>query len=245
MVDSIFKCRCRRLPRSHLFLLGFLMHHLRRVAAEHESNNMTASNLAIVFGPTLLRRNEDTASLITVMETIHQARAVELLTIFVEVRARTVGKTVYWPLNTNKLNPTLPIFTLHLPYCLHSHINKINTNHTDYAYLKDIFGNFQDIFGPPENILPKDYQKYTTNRHANHNQQVGHLHGSGGGQQQPTAKLSSRRSQHQMFEHGSGKWCSRDKEIPCLLMFDKTNTFAFPFFMFIMHNSSLLFIFRW
>ena len=84
--------RCRKLPRSHLFLLGFLMHHLHRVAADHESNNMTASNLAIVFGPTLLRRNEDTASLITVMETIHQARAVELLTIYVEVRTRVFRK---------------------------------------------------------------------------------------------------------------------------------------------------------
>ena len=78
--------RCRKLPRSHLFLLGFLMHHLHRVATEYESNNMTASNLAIVFGPTLLRRNEDTTSMTQVLETIHQARAVELLTIYVEVR---------------------------------------------------------------------------------------------------------------------------------------------------------------
>ena len=62
------------------------MHHLHRVASEYESNNMTASNLAIVFGPTLLRRNEDTTSMTQVLETIHQARAVELLTIYVHVR---------------------------------------------------------------------------------------------------------------------------------------------------------------
>ena len=62
------------------------MHHLHRVASEYESNNMTASNLAIVFGPTLLRRNEDTTSMTQVLETIHQARAVELLTIYVEVK---------------------------------------------------------------------------------------------------------------------------------------------------------------
>ena len=61
------------------------MHHLHRVASEYESNNMTASNLAIVFGPTLLRRNEDTTSMTQVLETIHQARAVELLTIYVQV----------------------------------------------------------------------------------------------------------------------------------------------------------------
>ena len=61
------------------------MHHLHRVATEYESNNMTASNLAIVFGPTLLRRNEDATSMTQVLETIHHARAVELLTIYVEV----------------------------------------------------------------------------------------------------------------------------------------------------------------
>ena len=85
MRTFFFVFRCRKLPRSHLFLLGFLMHHLYRVASEYESNNMTASNLAIVFGPTLLRRNEDTTSMTQVLETIHQARAVELLTIYVEV----------------------------------------------------------------------------------------------------------------------------------------------------------------
>ena len=61
------------------------MHHLHRVASDYESNNMTASNLAIVFGPTLLRRNEDTTDMKQVLETTHQARAVELLTIYVEV----------------------------------------------------------------------------------------------------------------------------------------------------------------
>ena len=67
------------------------MHHLHRVASEYESNNMTASNLAIVFGPTLLRRNEDTTSMTQVLETIHQARAVELLTLYVHVRIALCG----------------------------------------------------------------------------------------------------------------------------------------------------------
>ena len=97
---------CRRLPRSHLYTLGFLMHHLKRVAAEHESNTMPASNLAIVLGPTLLWSNEGSASLATVMETPHQARVIELLS---------------------------------------THAN--------------------DIFGPPESVIPKDYARYTSNHH--------------------------------------------------------------------------------
>ena len=48
------------------------MHHLHRVAMDYESNNMTASNLAIVFGPTLLRRNEDTTSMTQVLEQVQQ-----------------------------------------------------------------------------------------------------------------------------------------------------------------------------
>lgn len=71
---------CRRLPKSHLFSLGFLMHHLAKVAAEAEVNNMPASNLAIVFGPTLLRSSEN-PGLASVSETMHQARVIELLTL--------------------------------------------------------------------------------------------------------------------------------------------------------------------
>lgn len=97
---------CRKLPRSHLHTLGFLMHHLKRVADEHESNNMPASNLAIVLGPTLLWNNEDSASFASVMETPHQARVIELLSTYVD-----------------------------------------------------------EIFGPPESVIPKDYAQYTSNRH--------------------------------------------------------------------------------
>jgi hypothetical protein len=120
------------------------MHHLHRVASEYESNNMTASNLAIVFGPTLLRRNEDTTSMTQVLETIHQARAVELLTIYVEA-----------------------------------------------------------IFGPCDNLLPKDYHKYTANRHSNPSSHPLTHHGEGAS---GTTKLdnNNRPSRYHLREHGSG-----------------------------------------
>jgi len=69
-----------QLPRYHYNTLGFICQHLARVAEHSESNNMTASNLAIVFGPTLLRTTEGSASLSSLVDTVHQTRVVELLT---------------------------------------------------------------------------------------------------------------------------------------------------------------------
>ena len=68
-----------KLPRHHYATLAFLMHHLKRVANEQESNNMPASNLGIVFGPTLLRTSEGSATLSSLVDTVHQTRVIELL----------------------------------------------------------------------------------------------------------------------------------------------------------------------
>ena len=68
-----------KLPRHHYATLSFLMHHLRRVAAEQEANNMPASNLGIVFGPTLLRTSEGSATLSSLVDTVHQTKVIELL----------------------------------------------------------------------------------------------------------------------------------------------------------------------
>jgi len=71
---------CGQLPKHHYNTLGFLCHHLYRVAQQSEVNNMPASNLAIVFGPTLLKTTEGSASLSSLVDTVHQTRVVELLT---------------------------------------------------------------------------------------------------------------------------------------------------------------------
>ena len=71
---------CRRLPKANFCTLGYLMHHLNRVAAEHEANSMTASNLAIVFAPTLMKTNKE-IGLGAVDETKHHARVIELLIV--------------------------------------------------------------------------------------------------------------------------------------------------------------------
>ncbi|XP_047498622.1 suppressor protein SRP40-like isoform X2 [Penaeus chinensis] len=58
------------------------MHHLHRVSSFPHLNNMPSSNLGIVFGPTLLRTSEGSASLSSLVDTVHQTRAIELLITF-------------------------------------------------------------------------------------------------------------------------------------------------------------------
>ncbi|XP_064626065.1 rho GTPase-activating protein 45-like isoform X2 [Lineus longissimus] len=72
------------LPRPNFKSLGLLMHHLHKVTKLEDLNQMNASNLGIVFGPTLLRPREGGASLNSLMDTPHQTRAVELMVLYAE-----------------------------------------------------------------------------------------------------------------------------------------------------------------
>lgn len=79
----IFKIRdlLRHLPAAHYKTLQFLIGHLHRVSEQAEENKMTASNLGIIFGPTLIkpRQLEAEVSLSSLVDYPHQARMVELL----------------------------------------------------------------------------------------------------------------------------------------------------------------------
>lgn len=57
-----------------------------RVSDLCADNNMPPSNLGIVFGPTLLRRSEGGVSLSSLVDTVHQAKVVELLILHNNVR---------------------------------------------------------------------------------------------------------------------------------------------------------------
>ena len=64
------------LPESHLETLRLLCSHLCKVAEHSEQNKMEIRNLAIVFGPTLVRTSDDNMlSMVTDMS--HQCRIVE------------------------------------------------------------------------------------------------------------------------------------------------------------------------
>lgn len=54
-----------------------LIRHLKKVS--DADNNMSPSNLGIVFGPTLLRSNDDPSCMFSLMDTVHQTRVVELI----------------------------------------------------------------------------------------------------------------------------------------------------------------------
>ncbi|XP_034559376.1 rho GTPase-activating protein 29-like [Notolabrus celidotus] len=79
----IFKIRdlLRQLPSTNYKTLRFLIAHLNRVTEQAEENKMTASNLGIIFGPTLVkpRQTDAEVSLSSLVDYPYQALMVELL----------------------------------------------------------------------------------------------------------------------------------------------------------------------
>ncbi|XP_061694283.1 rho GTPase-activating protein 29-like isoform X2 [Syngnathoides biaculeatus] len=71
----------RQLPAANYHTLHFLVAHLNRVAEQAEENKMTASNLGIIFGPTLVKPRQPDAevSLSSLVDYPYQALMVELL----------------------------------------------------------------------------------------------------------------------------------------------------------------------
>uniref|UniRef100_A0A673WBJ2 Rho GTPase-activating protein 29 n=1 Tax=Salmo trutta TaxID=8032 RepID=A0A673WBJ2_SALTR len=71
----------RQLPPAHYKTLQFLIQHLHRVTEQAEENKMTASNLGIIFGPTLIkpRQTDAEVSLSSLVDYPYQALIVELL----------------------------------------------------------------------------------------------------------------------------------------------------------------------
>ncbi|XP_059418957.1 rho GTPase-activating protein 45 [Carassius carassius] len=74
----------KRLPPANITTLKYIIQHLRRVSELEQDNKMSASNLGIVFGPTLMRPKPTgaTVSLSSLVDYPHQARVVEALIVF-------------------------------------------------------------------------------------------------------------------------------------------------------------------
>ncbi|KAG8439232.1 hypothetical protein GDO86_005452, partial [Hymenochirus boettgeri] len=70
-------CLIHRLPEKNRQMLHTIMKHLSNVAANHKQNLMTVANLGVVFGPTLLRPQEETMA--AIMDIKFQNIVVELI----------------------------------------------------------------------------------------------------------------------------------------------------------------------
>jgi hypothetical protein len=57
---TALKVLLQAIPSGHLSTLNYLCEHLLRVAEQSASNKMAVNNVAIVFGPTLVRKNAPT-----------------------------------------------------------------------------------------------------------------------------------------------------------------------------------------
>uniref|UniRef100_A0A2K5TXK8 Rho GTPase-activating protein 26 n=1 Tax=Macaca fascicularis TaxID=9541 RepID=A0A2K5TXK8_MACFA len=66
-----------RLPEKNRQMLQLLMNHLANVANNHKQNLMTVANLGVVFGPTLLRPQEETVA--AIMDIKFQNIVIEIL----------------------------------------------------------------------------------------------------------------------------------------------------------------------
>lgn len=66
-----------RLPKQHLEMLDIIIRHLKNVAGKSQKNKMSIFNLGVVFGPTLLKANED--SLAAVLEIKFNNLVIEIL----------------------------------------------------------------------------------------------------------------------------------------------------------------------
>uniref|UniRef100_A0A8C5B9R5 Rho GTPase activating protein 9 n=1 Tax=Gadus morhua TaxID=8049 RepID=A0A8C5B9R5_GADMO len=75
-VDRL-KCLVLNIPPPSHDTLHFIFSHLQRVLEQSDANRMTTQNIAIVFGPTLMRPERDTGLMAVHM--VYQNQAVELM----------------------------------------------------------------------------------------------------------------------------------------------------------------------
>ncbi|KAG0145008.1 hypothetical protein CROQUDRAFT_108093 [Cronartium quercuum f. sp. fusiforme G11] len=88
-----------QLPQVHFETLQVLMRHLNRIQRLSESNKMTAQNLGVVFGPTLLRSANPARQF---SDMPHTAKVVELMVD----QTQTIFRRPYTPIVNNSNGPT-------------------------------------------------------------------------------------------------------------------------------------------
>nr|XP_033783160.1 rho GTPase-activating protein 26 isoform X5 [Geotrypetes seraphini] len=120
-----------RLPERNRQMLHLLMKHLAKVAGNHKQNLMTVANLGVVFGPTLLRPQEETVA--AIMDIKFQNIVVEILIENHEKMFNVVPETTQLHLSrkrsTDSKPPSCSERPLTLFHTLHSaeHLETMNS----------------------------------------------------------------------------------------------------------------------
>ncbi|KAL0966368.1 hypothetical protein UPYG_G00294440 [Umbra pygmaea] len=84
LVQNLRALMLAELPKANMATLRYITQHLCRICECEQENKMSASNLGIVFGPTLMRPRPSgaTVSLSSLVDYPHQARITETLIVF-------------------------------------------------------------------------------------------------------------------------------------------------------------------
>ncbi|XP_029439736.1 rho GTPase-activating protein 26 isoform X2 [Rhinatrema bivittatum] len=118
-----------RLPEKNRQMLHLLVKHLANVASNHKQNLMTVANLGVVFGPTLLRPQEETVA--AIMDIKFQNIVVEILIENHEKMFNTVPEMAQLHLSRKRSSDSKPPSCSERPltlfHTLHS-TNKHNMN---------------------------------------------------------------------------------------------------------------------
>ncbi|PIO37359.1 hypothetical protein AB205_0036530 [Aquarana catesbeiana] len=85
-------CLVYSLPDNHREMLELIIRHLSRVCEYSKENLMSTSNMGVIFGPTLMRAQEDTVA--AMMNIKFQNIVVELLIEHCDKVSRTISKSV-------------------------------------------------------------------------------------------------------------------------------------------------------
>ncbi|KAM9792868.1 rho GTPase-activating protein 10 [Neosynchiropus ocellatus] len=95
-------CLVHKLPERNRQVLGLFMKHLANVAANSKQNLMTVANLGVVFGPTLMRPQEETVA--AIMDLKFQNIVVEIL---IEQQEQIFADAPDW----SPVSPAAPVFS--------------------------------------------------------------------------------------------------------------------------------------
>ncbi|XP_071040617.1 rho GTPase-activating protein 23 isoform X2 [Parasteatoda tepidariorum] len=117
------------LPVHYFATLRFLMYHLRKVVEHSTTNKMEARNLAIVFGPTLVRATDNNmVAMVTDMP--QQCYLIETMITYVEWLFEDCGDILPIEINAQDKRKTHPPSNIQSSALL-SNINKIDENAVD------------------------------------------------------------------------------------------------------------------